>query len=261
MSIAKDRAANRKARKGARNIDHTPLLRLLDESTPRRPVKPSQREVKPLTPAQVIYDAAIRGSLITFGIGPAGTGKTWLAATRAAEALSAGEIKRIVITRPAIEAGESLGFLPGELEDKYDPYFRPVRDALVEHLGSGALEYHLKTGTIEARPLGLLRGATFKDCWVIFDEAQNATVTQMKLFLTRIGENAKMIINGDPDQVDLPAGTASGLMDAVSRLSAVKGVDVVTFAEADIVRSGICREIVAAYASTLRPRYSHARSQ
>lgn len=205
MGAPKNRSENRKARRDRNHSNHTPLLSLVEsERRVRRPVKAAAREVKPLNDAQALYDAHIRASIITFGVGPAGTGKTWLAATRAAQALKAGEIERIIVTRPALEAGESLGFLPGEMDDKYQPYFRPVCDALAETLGSGPLEYHLKSGTIEARPLAYLRGATFKNCLVLFDEAQNATVSQMKLFLTRIGDHSRVVINGDPDQIDLP---------------------------------------------------------
>lgn len=258
MGAPKNRSENRKARRDRNHSNHTPLLSLVEsERRVRRPVKAAAREVKPLNDAQALYDAHIRASIITFGVGPAGTGKTWLAATRAAQALKAGEIERIIVTRPALEAGESLGFLPGEMDDKYQPYFRPVCDALAETLGSGPLEYHLKSGTIEARPLAYLRGATFKNCLVLFDEAQNATVSQMKLFLTRIGDHSRVVINGDPDQIDLPRASDSGLMDAVRRLGSVKGVGVVTFGRDDIVRSGICREIVEAYAAPLSERYIH----
>ena len=247
MSPAKSRATNRQARRSTKTANHEPLLRLVQEEIRRKPVKPSAKTLTPLTAAQAAYDAAIQSSQLTFGIGPAGTGKTWWVAMRAAEALKSGEIERIIVTRPAIEAGESLGFLPGEQDEKYEPYFRPVRDALEESLGSGALEYYLKAGIIEARPLAYLRGATIKNAWLIADEMQNASQTQMKLLLTRIGENAKFIINGDPDQCDLPNKGASGLIDAVRRLSPLKSVEVVRFGKADIVRSGLCQEIVEAY--------------
>ena len=151
------------------------------------------------------------------------------------------------MTRPAIEAGESLGFLPGEIDDKFEPYFRPVRDAFEEFFGTGYLEYLLKKKVIEARPLAYLRGSTLKNAWVIADEMQNATITQMKLLLTRIGENARIIVNGDPMQCDLPHTVSSGLMDAINRLKTVNGIAIVRFARDDIVRSGICADVVAAY--------------
>lgn len=209
------------------------------------PKKRSNLVVKPLTQSQREYDAAFRANRIIYGTGPAGTGKTWLATMRAAEALESGEIEKIVITRPAVEAGESLGFLPGELEDKYEPYIRPVRDALEEKFGTGHLEYLLKKKVIEARPLGMLRGSTFKHCWVILDEAQNVTPTQMQMFLTRIGENCKMIINGDLKQKDIPG--LSGMEHSMRVLSDVAAVEVVSFGVDDVVRDGICRDIVVAY--------------
>jgi phosphate starvation-inducible PhoH-like protein len=182
-----------------------------------------------------------------FGVGPAGTGKTWLAAMMAAQALDKREIEKIVVTRPAVEAGESLGFLPGEMDEKYEPYFRPVKDALEEFFGSGALEYFIKSGAIEARPLAFLRGATIKNAWLIADEMQNSTPQQMKMLLTRIGENARFIINGDPSQCDLPHNVKCGLTDGMYRLRSVGGVYTVRFEQSDIVRSGIVQEIVQAY--------------
>jgi phosphate starvation-inducible PhoH-like protein len=251
MSLAKDRAANRHKRKESRGQtgDHEALLQsVLEEQDRRLRMKTSFNrviEIRPLTQAQAEYDTFIREKIITFGVGPAGTGKTWLAAIRAAEALQNGEIQKIIITRPAVEAGEELGFLPGELEEKIEPYFRPVRDALAERLGAGPLDYFIKSGVIEARPLAYLRGATFKNCWVILDEAQNTTPTQMKMFLTRIGENAKMIINGDLRQKDIHG--MSGLEDALTRIKNLTRIGVMHFATKDIVRHGLCQEIVECY--------------
>jgi phosphate starvation-inducible PhoH-like protein len=218
-----------------------------EDSVFRKPLRrPSNLLISPLNDAQRRYDAAIRSSGIIFGIGPAGTGKTYFAAMRAAEAFKDNVIERIVVTRPAVEAGESLGFLPGELDEKYEPYFRPVRDALEESFGSSHLDYLIKTGAIEARPLALLRGSTLKNAWVIADEMQNATTNQLKMFLSRIGENAKFIVNGDPRQSDLKP-SESGLMDAVRRLQHVDGVTSVTFTRGDIVRSGLCQAVVEAF--------------
>lgn len=253
MAIAKDRALNRQKRKEGRRSNHEPLLQLIQEEEGRRTSRAKPKELKPLTQTQTVYDQEISSKLITFGIGPAGTGKTWWAAMRAGLALKSGEIDSIIVTRPAIEAGEKLGFLPGELEDKYEPYFRPVKDALKEALGAGPLEYHLKAGSIEARPLALLRGATLKNCWVIADEMQNATRTQMKLLLTRFGEDARMIINGDPSQCDLPSEGQSGLMDAVGRLERNPRIGVVRFTVADIVRHGLVQEIIEAYSDDALP--------
>jgi len=240
-SVARETRRDKRLR--ARN--DSKLIATADFSTPRISVKGKKTDIRPLTDAQRDYDAAIRSSEIVFGIGPAGTGKTWLATMRAAEALDKREIERIVITRPAVEAGESLGFLPGELEDKYEPYIRPVRDALEEFFGTTHLEYLLKSGKIEARPLGLIRGSTFKNCWVLLDEAQNTSPAQMKMFLSRIGENAKLIVEGDPRQKDIPG--ASGLTDAVERFDGVNGISVVEFRKDDIVRSGMCRIIIEGY--------------
>lgn len=246
--MSKDRAANRNERRAKRAPKHEPLLRLVQQEVTRAPTRAARAELRPLNEAQRRYDALILANTITFGIGPAGTGKTWWAAARAAEALRAGEIERIIVTRPACEADdEKMGFLPGELEEKYEPFFRPVKDALEERLGSGQLEYMIKAKIIEARPLAYLRGATLKNAWILADEMQNATKNQMKLLLTRIGENAKCIINGDPRQCDLPDRSKSGLEDAVDRLRHIKSVGSVRFTTADIVRSGICQEIVEAY--------------
>ena len=252
MSAHQDRATNRQKRKSSKSRNHEPLLRLVAEEVERRPVKRKVHEIKPLNEAQHRYMNSIKAHQVTLGIGPAGTGKTWLAAMLAAEALEKHHIEKIVVTRPAVEAGESLGFLPGEMDEKYEPYFRPVRDALEEYFGSGTLEYYMKAGIVEARPLAFLRGATIKDAWLIADEMQNATPTQMKMLLTRIGENSKFIINGDPSQCDLPASVNSGLTDALSRLKKIGGINAVAFEQKDIVRSGIVQEIVRAYESDRR---------
>lgn len=202
-------------------------------------------KITPKNDAQKHYMKKINGTSIVFGIGPAGTGKTWLAAVMAAQALKAGLINRIIVTRPAIEVGTRLGFLPGELEEKYEPYFRPVKDALEEALGKGHTEYLIKSGKIEARPLQYLRGATLKDAWVIFDEAQNSTPTEMKMFLTRYGENCKYIINGDLRQQDIPG--KSGLLDAIEKLGGLSDVAICTFTRADIVRHGLVKHIIDRY--------------
>ena len=203
--------------------------------------------IRPLNKKQILYDTAISSSSIVFGLGPAGTGKTWFAAMRAAEALRNKTIGKIVITRPAVEVGESLGFLPGELNEKFEPYIRPIRDAFEDYFGASHLEYLLKRGDIEARPLSLLRGSTIQNAWLLADEMQNATKTQLMMLLSRIGENSKFIVNGDPDQLDIPART-SGLVDAVDRLRPINGVKVVSFVRDDIVRSGLCRDVIEAYA-------------
>ena len=204
-------------------------------------------KIEAKTEAQAHYLLSMRSSIVTFGIGPAGTGKTFLAAVEAADALLAKRVTKIVVTRPAVEAGEELGFLPGSLEDKFDPYFRVVRDILDRRMGKSQVEYLIKRGTIEALPLAYMRGHTFDRSFVIFDEAQNATCTQMKLFLTRIGNNSKVVVNGDVRQRDVQG--ACGLEDAVARTSKIKGVQTIEFTREDIVRSGISQRIVEAYES------------
>lgn len=211
---------------------------------------PKTRRVKPLAPQtenQDIYIRSIHGSKLTFGLGPAGTGKTYVCAAMAADALKAKSIKKIILTRPAVEAGESLGFLPGLLEEKFEPFMRPFKDVLNERLGAGFVEYAMKDKRIEALPLAYMRGMTFKDCWVILDEAQNTTPTQMKMFLTRIGENSKVIVNGDLSQKDIPG--RSGLADAVQRVAHLNSVRVVRFTRDDVVRDGLVQEIIDCYAN------------
>lgn len=253
MSSPVDRSIARNKRREAKRVRRAPsapILPLLSEQYQPVPrPKADYRPIKPLTQNQALYDKLIHTNTMTFGIGPAGTGKTWLAARRAAEKLRDREIERLIVSRPALEAGERLGFLPGDLREKTDPFFRPVAEALIECLGIGHFEYLIENEKIEMRPLGLIRGATLKNAWVILDEAQNTTAVQMKLFLTRLGENSKMIINGDPRQCDLPPGCKSGLIDAMSKLHDLDDVAFVHFTVDDIVRHGLVREIVRRYES------------
>lgn len=207
--------------------------------------------VEPKNAKQQKYLQAIRSHTLVFGLGPAGTGKTYIAGAVAAEMLEAKQIEKIIITRPAVDAGESLGFLPGELEDKYEPYIAAFRDVLNERLGKTYVDYLLKVGRIEAQPFAYMRGRTFKDAVVILDEAQNATPEQMKLFLTRIGENCTVVVDGDESQADI---RNSGLMDAVKRLSYIPSVKVIQFGTADVVRSGLVQEVIEAYERPLSDR-------
>lgn len=202
--------------------------------------------LRPLTKAQDKYLQSIEKNTITFAIGPAGTGKTYVAGSYAANQLKEGLIEKIIITRPAVEAGESFGFLPGELEEKYAPFIEPFRDVLNERLGKSQVDYFLSHGKIVASPLSFMRGKTFKDCIVILDEAQNTTPEQMKMFLTRIGENCKIIVDGDLEQTDING--KNGLQDAIRRLECISTIGLVEFSLNDIVRHGLIKEIIRAYA-------------
>ncbi|OEU39622.1 phosphate starvation protein PhoH [Lactococcus cremoris subsp. cremoris IBB477] len=196
---------------------------------------------------QKTYVDSVKQHDIVFGIGPAGTGKTFLAVVMAVQALRNGQVKRIILTRPAVEAGESLGFLPGDLQEKVDPYLRPVYDALFQILGKTATERMMERGVIEIAPLAYMRGRTLDDAFVILDEAQNTTSMQMKMFLTRLGFNSKMIVNGDISQIDLPNKVKSGLIDAKDKLGHVNAIDSVYFMAKDVVRHPVVAEIIKAY--------------
>lgn len=195
--------------------------------------------------AQSMYLESLRQNQITFAIGPAGTGKSYIATAYAAEQLYYKRVKKIIITRPAVEAEESLGFLPGEIEDKYAPYLAPIRDIFDGLLGKSFVDYCIKNGDIEPVPIAYMRGRTFEDAIVILDEAQNCTPGQMKLILSRIGENCKYIIDGDVSQKDISG--KSGLTDAVERLGNLPGIETIVFLNQDIVRSKLCKQIIQAY--------------
>ena len=203
--------------------------------------------VAPKTVNQKRYVDSIRENTITFGIGPAGTGKTFLAVALAAAALSRREVNRIILTRPAVEAGERLGFLPGDLMAKVDPYLRPLFDALHDMLDPERVSQHLERGVIEVAPLAFMRGRTLNDSFIILDEAQNTSPEQMKMFLTRLGFNSRMVVTGDITQVDLPREQDSGLVVVSDILESVEGIDFVRFGEEDVVRHKLVRRIVAAY--------------
>ena len=205
------------------------------------------RQVKAKTLGQWQYVETIRKNFITLGIGPAGTGKTYLAVALAVAALKKKEVERIILTRPAVEAGEKLGFLPGDMQDKVDPYLRPLYDGLYDMLGSETFQKYITTGTIEVAPLAYMRGRTLNDAFIILDEAQNTTPEQMKMFLTRFGFGSKMVITGDVTQIDLPGGKASGLKDAAEILSNVPGIGVIKFSQHDVVRHEIVGSIIKAY--------------
>ncbi|MEM5529421.1 PhoH family protein [Gammaproteobacteria bacterium AS21] len=208
-------------------------------------VRRNTAPIEPRTLSQQQYLQSIDEHQLTFATGPAGTGKTWVCAAMAAQALINKEVKKIVITRPVVEAEENMGFLPGTIEEKFAPYFTPFREVLEERLGTGHVKALLKAGLIEMAPLAYMRGRSFKECFVVLDEAQNTSEGQMKLFLTRIGENSIVVINGDMTQQDI--GGQSGLLDAVSRFSHLDSVGYVKFATTDIVRSGLVQQIVQGY--------------
>ncbi|HZE47818.1 MAG TPA: PhoH family protein, partial [Xanthobacteraceae bacterium] len=205
-----------------------------------------KRPVRARTPAQDGYIRALRRHALVFGTGPAGTGKTWLAVAQAIMLFERKEVDRIVLSRPAVEAGERLGFLPGDLREKVDPYLRPIYDALYDLMDARIVERALQTGEIEIAPLAFMRGRTLTNAVVILDEAQNTTSMQMKMFLTRLGEHSRMIVTGDPSQVDLPLGAKSGLRDALEILDGVEGIATVRFTDADVVRHPLVTRVVKA---------------
>ncbi len=210
-------------------------------------VTSKKRSVIPKSLAQKEYIDAIRSSDMVFGIGPAGTGKTYLAMAMAVSALSKGEVDRIILTRPAVEAGEALGFLPGDLAEKVDPYLRPLYDALHDMMRYEKASGLIEKGVIEVAPLAFMRGRTLNDSFIILDEAQNTTSEQMKMFLTRIGFNSKAVITGDITQIDLPAGKTSGLVQAKNILQEIEGIRFIFFSKVDVVRHGLVQQIIKAY--------------
>ncbi len=213
----------------------------------RAQVSTRRKVVNARTPAQSTYMRAIDKTDLVFGIGPAGTGKTYIAVAYAAHCLEKGLVERIILSRPAVEAGERLGFLPGDMRDKVDPYLRPLYDALYDVLPPEKVERDLEDGTIEIAPLAFMRGRTLANAFVILDEAQNTTSMQMKMFLTRLGEGSKMVVTGDPSQIDLPSGMKSGLEEAVALLDGVPGIEAIRFVAGDVVRRDLVARIVEAY--------------
>ena len=212
-----------------------------------------KRPVRARTAAQDAYIRALKRHELVFGIGPAGTGKTWLAVARACQLFERKEVDRIILSRPAVEAGERLGFLPGDMREKVDPYLRPIYDALYDLMDARIVERGLQSGEIEIAPLAFMRGRTLTNAAIILDEAQNATTMQMKMFLTRLGENSRMIVTGDPSQVDLPNGQPSGLAEAVRLLKGVEGIAQVEFTGQDVIRHELVARIVAAYDGAPKP--------
>lgn len=231
-------SSGKKARKAK-----VPTKQYPTSSTPNQ-VEFGFRDVKPLNFIQGEYLNAIRSSEIVFGIGSAGTGKTYVAASYAAGELYNRRIQKIILTRPNVETGRGLGFLPGELDEKYAPYLQPFDQVFTRTLGKGFYEYSLKAKDIDPKPLGFMRGASFENCIILVDEAQNLTKTEFKMLLSRIGKNCKVILSGDPKQTDIPD---SGLLDACKRLVNIPGVEVIQFRDEDIVRSPMCKQVILAY--------------
>jgi len=210
-------------------------------------IKTIRKHIIPRSANQVAYVKALRQYPLVFGLGPAGTGKTYLAVAAAVSALINGKVDRIILSRPAVEAGERLGFLPGDLKEKVDPYLRPLYDALYDMLPSEQVERRLATGDIEIAPLAFMRGRTLANSFVILDEAQNTTAVQMKMFLTRLGQGAQMVVTGDLTQIDLPSGITSGLANALSILKGVKDIQMIEFSKEDVVRHALVSRIIEAY--------------
>ncbi|MGH1480795.1 MAG: PhoH family protein [Geminicoccales bacterium] len=221
------------AEKGFRGQDHL--------------IETERKRISPRSPNQAKYIKLMEEHDLVFGLGPAGTGKTYLAVAMGASLLRRRLVDRLILSRPAVEAGERLGFLPGDMKDKVDPYLRPLYDALQDMLPEGKFATRVESGQIEVAPLAFMRGRTLADAFAILDEAQNTTPAQMMMFLTRLGENSRMVITGDPAQHDLPPGMASGLDDAVGKLGNVKGVGMIQFAEEDVVRHPLVARIIKAY--------------
>jgi len=210
-------------------------------------IRTRKKAILPRTDNQASYIKSLRQHELAFGIGPAGTGKTFLAVAKAAEMLVAGDVERLILSRPAVEAGERLGFLPGDMKEKVDPYLRPLYDALHDTLGADQVEKRIASGEIEIAPLAFMRGRTLAHAFVILDEAQNTTPVQMKMFLTRLGEGSRMVVTGDLSQIDLPSGQRSGLFDALETLADVPGIAITQFDQNDVVRHKLVGQIVRAY--------------
>lgn len=232
-----------------RMVQRRPLPNVAEPLPKDAPVEIRTRRkiITPRSPRQDVYIRALSRAGLSFGIGPAGTGKSYLAVAAAVAAFSEKRVSRIILSRPAVEAGERLGFLPGDMKEKVDPYLRPLYDALHDTLGAEQTNKCIESGQIEIAPLAFMRGRTLADSFVLLDEAQNCTRMQMKMFLTRLGDNSRMAVTGDPSQIDLPRGEQSGLVEALSILSNVKDIEIVRFAQEDVVRHPLVARIVGAY--------------
>ena len=241
LNFLYERALNMK------EIEQTDIENATDNNSSDLTLRTKKRHISPRTQNQGLFIEAMNKHELVFGLGPAGTGKTFLAVAKAVSAMLEGQVDKIILTRPAVEAGENLGFLPGDLKEKIDPYLRPLYDALYDMLPADMVEKKLESGEIEIAPLAYMRGRTLAHSVIILDEAQNTTVMQMKMFLTRLGEGSRMVVNGDLTQTDLPRGVVSGLSDAIRILKNIPEIAVVEFNEKDVVRHGLVSKIVKAY--------------
>ena len=237
--------------------DVTAAIRMIDEpknlfGEQETMIRTPKKQLVARTPTQAQYINGMTHNDLSFGLGPAGTGKTYIAVCKAVSMLMAGKVDKIILSRPAVEAGENLGFLPGDMKEKVDPYMRPIYDALYDTLPGDQVNRKIEMGIIEIAPLAFMRGRTLKHSFVLLDEGQNATPVQMKMFLTRLGEGSRMVITGDLSQVDLPRGQKSGLRDAVETLQGIKGISFTRFSEEDVVRHPLVSKIVKAYDNRLR---------
>lgn len=210
-------------------------------------ISASGKSIRPKTLGQKQYVESMEKNTIVFGVGPAGTGKTYLAVAMAVKAFKAHEVTKIILTRPAVEAGEKLGFLPGDMQEKVDPYLRPLYDALYDMLGADVFSKHMEKGSIEVAPLAYMRGRTLDDAFIILDEAQNTTAEQMKMFLTRLGFNSRMVVTGDITQIDLPDKRRSGLIEAIKVLQDIDDIGIIRFTDKDVVRHKLVQQIIRAY--------------
>lgn len=238
------KAAIRIAKENTEQTKEEALKGLHDE---KQIIKTPKRTVTARSTNQAKYIQMMHENPLVFGLGPAGTGKTYLAVAKAVEMYSNAEVKRIILCRPAVEAGERLGFLPGDMKEKVDPYFRPIYDALHDLMGFETMNKKIESGDIEIAPLAFMRGRTLSNAFIILDEAQNTTAMQMKMFLTRLGPNSRMIITGDESQVDLPNGVNSGLIEALYILRDIENIDMMHFTQNDVIRHGLVSRIIEAY--------------
>lgn len=245
--VGKNIDINEEEVKAAVRISGAGAEKIAEENMENIVLKTKKRHIYPRSATQAAYIQEMMKNELVFGLGPAGTGKTYLAVALAVSMMLEGKIDKIILSRPAVEAGENLGFLPGDLKEKVDPYLRPLYDALYEMLPAEQVDKKLAIGEIEIAPLAFMRGRTLSNSFIILDEAQNTTPMQMKMFLTRLGENSRMVVNGDLSQVDLPRGVISGLRDALDTLKGISNIGSVTFSANDVVRHGLVAKIVKAY--------------